>query len=102
MSKPTHLVRLATTLGASCLSLVAHSNPYFDATLPHHTERGFRNTAPDTAPKKLGELLRWRWDAVRNDLPPPAQTPTPTTAPDLPRIRGYQRSAPGSSAARRT
>ena len=57
MNKPMYLVRLVTALGASCLSLVAHSNPYFDATLPHHTERGFRNTAPDTAPKKLGELL---------------------------------------------
>lgn len=99
MNKPMHLVRLLTTLGASCLSLVTYANPYFDAKLPHHTESGFRNTAPDTAPKKLGELLRWRWDAVRNDLPPPAQSPTPTVTADLARLRAYQRSAPGSSAA---
>jgi N-acyl-phosphatidylethanolamine-hydrolysing phospholipase D len=100
MKKPLQLIRWLTTLGASFLSITAFAHSYFDANLPHHTQRGFRNSAPDSAPRGLGDLLRWRWDAVRDGLPQPAQTPTPTTAPDLARIRAYQRSAPDSSAAR--
>ena len=100
MKKPTQLIRLVTTVGASVLSLTAFANSYFDVNLPHHTQRGFRNPASDSAPRGLGDLLRWRWDAVRDDLPQPAQTPTPTTAADLPRISAYQRSAPDSNAAR--
>jgi len=100
LKKPTQLIRLVTTVGASVLSLTAFANSYFDVNLPHHTQRGFRNPASDSAPRGLGDLLRWRWDAVRDDLPQPAQTPTPTTAADLPRISAYQRSAPDSNAAR--
>ncbi len=100
MKKPTQLIRWLTTLGASFLSITAFANAYFDANLPHHTQRGFRNPASDSEPHGLGDLLRWRWDATRDNLPQPALTPTPTTAPDLPRIRAYQRSAPDSSAAR--
>lgn len=99
-SFPIRLARQALALVASALSLVAFANPYFDATLPHHTERGFRNAAVDSAPRSLGELIRWRWGALVDDLPPAAQTPAPTVAADVPRIRAYQRSAPGSSAAR--
>jgi N-acyl-phosphatidylethanolamine-hydrolysing phospholipase D len=100
MTQPLHLARFATTLGATCLSLAAFANPYFDATLPHHTAIGFRNPVLESAPRSLGELIRWRWGALVGDLPPAAQSPTPTMAADLPRIRAYQRSAPGSSAAR--
>lgn len=100
MTVPMHLSSFATALATSCLSLAALANPYFDATLPHHTEVGFRNPVLESAPRSLGELIRWRWGAMVGDLPPAAQTPTPTTAPDLPRIRAYQRSAPDSSVAR--
>jgi N-acyl-phosphatidylethanolamine-hydrolysing phospholipase D len=100
MTKFSCLARFATSLCASCFCLTAFANPYFDPHSPHHTESGFRNPAPDSAPGGLGELLRWRWDAVRDNLPPPTLSPTPTTAPDLQRIRAYQRSAPDSSAAR--
>ena len=39
MKKPLQLIRWLTTLGASFLSLTAFANSYFDANLPHHTQR---------------------------------------------------------------
>lgn len=100
MNKLKHISRLATALAVGVLSLAAFANPYFDAALPHHTERGFRNAVAESAPRSLGELIRWRWGALVDDLPPAAQTATPTVAADVSRIRAYQRSAPDSSAAR--
>ena len=70
-------------LGAA-LSLAGCSsvNPHFDARQPHHRPDGFQNRYTAFEPKGLGELLRWRWDAWRLDLPPPPQAPVPTQAPD--------------------
>ncbi len=50
---------------------------------PHHTPDGFQNPGQAFEPKSLGEVLRWRWNARREGLPKPPQTPTPTVAPDL-------------------
>jgi N-acyl-phosphatidylethanolamine-hydrolysing phospholipase D len=58
-------------------------NPYFDAAKPHHTRAGFKNNYVDAVDKPLGDLLRWRWNVWRQDLPPPPQSPTPTTTADL-------------------
>lgn len=82
------------------LSVAALANPYFNPTAPHHTDSGFRNPADGAQPRTLGELLRWRWDATLNNLPPRPQTPTPTAEADLARIQAYQRSAPDSNAGR--
>jgi N-acyl-phosphatidylethanolamine-hydrolysing phospholipase D len=62
-------------------------NPYYDAAKPHHTPTGFRNNYTEVVDKSLGDLLRWRWEAFRQDLPPPPQAPTPAMAPDLAALR---------------
>ncbi|MBK0391088.1 MBL fold metallo-hydrolase [Ramlibacter algicola] len=59
-----------------------------DSGKPHHTRAGFRN--PDaTGPidKPLSALLRWRYAALRDGLPPPPEAPTPRIAPDLAALR---------------
>ncbi len=49
----------------------------------HHREGGFQNNWIEVAPRGLGELLSWRWQALRQGLPPKPSTPTPQVAPDL-------------------
>jgi N-acyl-phosphatidylethanolamine-hydrolysing phospholipase D len=78
----------AATLAALALAALALSgcasigNPYFDASKPHHTPQGFRNTEP-FEPRSLGDLLRWRWEQFRDGKPDPAQAPTPQVAPEV-------------------
>ena len=61
----------------------AGPNPNLDASKPHHGPDGFQNNYPPFTPKSLGEVLRWRWQAWRQGLPPAAAAPVPTQAPDL-------------------
>ena len=49
----------------------------------HHRPAGFQNNYLDFSGKSLAQLLRWRWDAQRNGLPPRPAAPTPQVAPDL-------------------
>lgn len=72
------IVLLLLALG-SCASV----NPYFDAGKPHHRPDGFQNNHVVFEPKGLGQLLRWRWQAWQQGLPPSPATPTPVVAPDL-------------------
>lgn len=58
-------------------------NPYFDPAKPHHRPDGFQNNHTEFTPKSLAEVLRWRWDASRQGLPKPPQTPIPQVAADL-------------------
>lgn len=74
------------------------ANPYYDPSKPHHTPDGFRNNYSGAVQKPFSELVRWQWESWREGLPKPAQTPTPQVAPDLPRLQGYQRTAPDSTA----
>ena len=67
----------------------AAGNPYFDPSKPHHTAEGFRNNYSDKAVKSFGHVLRWQWEAYRDGLPKPAQTPTPQVAPDLALLKNY-------------
>lgn len=62
-------------------------NPYYDPAKPHHRPDGFQNTHNEFTPKTLAEVLRWRWDASRQGLPRPPQTPIPRVAADLPFLR---------------
>lgn len=55
----------------------------------HHTSSGFRNTHVDGVSRGLGDVLRWRWSAWRNKLPPEPVQATPVQSPDLPLLRGY-------------
>lgn len=58
-------------------------NQHYDPSRPHHRPDGFQNSPGGFAPKSLAQVLRWRWSAVREGLPPAPQTPTPTVAADL-------------------
>jgi len=62
-------------------------NPYYDPAKPHHRPDGFQNNHTEFSPKTLAEVLRWRWDATRQGLPKPPQTPIPQVAADLPFLR---------------
>ncbi len=62
-------------------------NPYYDPAIPHHRREGFQNAHGDFVPRSLAEVLRWKWNAARNGLPPKPATPTPRVAPDLAFLR---------------
>ena len=68
----------------------------------HHTPGGFRNTHLASVSRGFTDLLRWRWNALREDLPPPPLQPTPVRAPDLALLQGYgpawQQQGPGGQA----
>ncbi len=49
----------------------------------HHRDGGYQNNYVEFEPKGLGDLLRWRIDAMRNHLPPPPAAPTPQVQPDI-------------------
>ena len=49
----------------------------------HHRPGGFQNNYTEFAPRSLAEVLRWKWNASRQGLPPPPSTPIPQVAPDL-------------------
>jgi N-acyl-phosphatidylethanolamine-hydrolysing phospholipase D len=55
---------------------------------PHHDADGFHNNYTQTIDRPLSALLRWKWEAWRQDLPKPARLPTPSQPPDLAWIRG--------------
>jgi N-acyl-phosphatidylethanolamine-hydrolysing phospholipase D len=50
---------------------------------PHHRDGTFQNNYVEFAPRGLMALLRWKWQAWRDGLPAPPQTPTPSIVPDL-------------------
>jgi N-acyl-phosphatidylethanolamine-hydrolysing phospholipase D len=58
-------------------------NRYYDPAKPHHRVDGFQNNHGDFQPKSLAQVLRWRWNASRQGLPPPPREPIPRVAPDL-------------------
>ncbi len=53
----------------------------------HHTASGFKNNYIGAVDKHFADLLRWRYAAFVDGLPPEPRTPTPVQAPDLPRIQ---------------
>ena len=68
---------------ATPLARLAPMNRYFDPTKPHHRPHGFQNNHSEFKPKSLAEVLRWRFDAARNGLPRPPQTPIPRLSADV-------------------
>jgi N-acyl-phosphatidylethanolamine-hydrolysing phospholipase D len=62
-------------------------NPFYDASKPHHRPGGFQNNYVEFEPKGLVDLLKWRYQAWRNGVPPAATQPTPAVQPDLAFIR---------------
>jgi N-acyl-phosphatidylethanolamine-hydrolysing phospholipase D len=62
-------------------------NPYYDPSKRHHRPDGFQNSHVEFKPKSLAEVLRWRWSAIRQGLPPAPRGPTPRVVPDLAFLR---------------
>lgn len=91
--------RLGLVLLAGFLAHSAWGNPYYDPSKPHHTPTGFRNNYIETVAKSISDLLRWKWQSMRADVPKPSATATPVVTPDLALIRGYRRTAAASGVA---
>jgi N-acyl-phosphatidylethanolamine-hydrolysing phospholipase D len=62
-------------------------SPMPTVSRPHHVADGFRNPDGAGAPRSLSDLLRWRWHAWREGLPPAPRQPTPEVSPDLATLR---------------
>ena len=54
---------------------MAWQNPWYDATLAHHTPEGFRNPEPEL--RQPGDLQRWRRERKADHLPLPPQAGYP-------------------------
>ncbi|HYF41808.1 MAG TPA: MBL fold metallo-hydrolase [Ramlibacter sp.] len=81
----------------------AGANPYYDPSKPHHTREGFRNNYTGQVNKPLADLLRWRWQAWRDDLPRPPERPVESVMPELARLQANSaagRMSPAAPAAR--
>lgn len=57
----------------------------------HHTAGGFRNNYVGAVEKPFFDLLRWRYSAFVDGLPPEPRALTPVQAPDLTRIQANGR-----------
>lgn len=51
---------------------MAWQNPWYDASLAHHTPHGFRN--PEEELRQPGDLQRWRRERKQQNLPLPPQS----------------------------
>ena len=74
---------------ASCAQGGAEPAGQGGAGAAHHTASGFQNTHLGSVPRGFTDLLRWRWNAWRQHLPPPPSQPIPVQAPDLALLQGY-------------
>jgi N-acyl-phosphatidylethanolamine-hydrolysing phospholipase D len=83
------LLVLLTVCLVACSSVGQITNPYYDATKPHHRPNGFQNNYINFEPKNffIDVLLGWKLPAALKGIPKPPKTPTPTQAPDLSFIR---------------
>lgn len=63
-------------------------NPYYDRNKTHHTPDGFRDPYVMTVTRTgFGKVLKWRWRARRDGLPPAPRDKTPVVEPDIERLR---------------
>lgn len=77
------LKRCAAAAAGALLSLALHAHHGWDPAKPHHTPEGFRNVTGVQVAKPFSWLVRWKWDAWRDGLPPDARQATPVTLPAL-------------------
>ena len=89
---------LATALSivlllSGCASLNAQYNP----AEPHHTPDGFKNNYSGNVNKSQGDFFRWQYQRLKDGLPKPTQTTTPTVPPDVAFIQGNGKPASSSA-----
>ncbi len=84
---PLCLSVAAVLLGLSGCEPSGPTNANVQPSKRHHTADGYKNNYIGAVEKPLPELLRWRYAAFVDGLPPEPRTPTPVQAPDLPRIQ---------------
>ena len=65
------------------LSGCANVNAQYNPARPHHTPEGFKNNYISSVTKSRGDFFRWQYQRLVDDLPKPAQMPTPTVPPDV-------------------
>jgi len=75
------LLLVAFSLLGSCASVKSETSTR--SAPPHHVDGGFRNNYVDRVEKPFGMFLKWRYEALRDGLPPDPRKPTPAVAPDL-------------------
>ena len=80
--------RLLTFIVATLLTSCAYNNPYHDESIAHRRGSGFQNNYVDFEPKGLLALIRWRYEAWRDEVPKPPSTPPEVRSPDLSFITG--------------
>ena len=72
---------------AWCCAAAVQANPHYDPARPHHTPQGFRNLTDVAVAKPFSWLLRWKWQAWQDSLPPAPQQATPVALPQLAQLR---------------
>ena len=80
------LKRAVAALALAACAVARHAGHGYDPARPWHTPQGFLNTTGVTVAKPFSDLLRWRWNALREGLPHPAQAATPAVAPETARL----------------
>ena len=80
----TTTLRATGLLAAGLMTACAPApDPPGDAPRHHRVGGGFQNNHLGSDAKGVSDLLRWRWQALRKDLPPPPAQATPVVRPDL-------------------
>lgn len=69
---------IAAALLATCPEARAGTAP----APSHHRPDGYQNNYLEFQPRSVLDLLKWKLEASRDDLPKPPRTPTPTVAAD--------------------
>ena len=69
------------------------ANPYYDPAKPHHTRDGFRNNYVDAVDKPFSDLVKWRYEALRDGVPRPPREPTPVAPPEVERLKANRSTA---------
>ncbi len=62
-----------------------------DPAKPHHTATGYQNNYDGNVVRPFSDLLRWKADQFKNNLPPDPKIPTPMVKPDLAFIQANAR-----------
>jgi N-acyl-phosphatidylethanolamine-hydrolysing phospholipase D len=74
---------VSAALLALALAACANEPAAVPGRAPHHRDGTFQNNYVEFQPRGIGALLRWRFDAWRDGLPPAPKTATPAIVPDL-------------------